>query len=68
MGQNVENFAEFVGQRHSIGNPDSATLATVAQTGHFVMTSCPKGKYEIISASDSVLVAKSNRPYKPEFD
>ncbi len=68
MGQNAEDFAKFVGQRHSIGNPDSATLETVAKSGHFVMTSYPGGKYEIISKSDSVLVAKSNRPYKAYFE
>jgi hypothetical protein len=64
MGQSVEDFAEFVGQRHGIVNPNNATLAAVAQAGHYVMTSYPGGLYQIISESDSVIVSKSNRPYK----
>ncbi len=64
MGQTVEDFAEFVGKHHSLGNPNNATLATVAKSGHYVMTSYPGGQYQIISESDSVIVAKSNRPYK----
>lgn len=64
MGQSVEDFAEFVGKHHSLGDPNNATLASVAQTGHLVMTSYPGGRYDIISESDSMIVAKSNRPYK----
>ena len=64
MGQSVEDFAEFVGNLHSLGDPNNATLASVAKTCHLVITSYPGGKYEIISESDSMLVAKWNRPYK----
>ena len=64
MGQSVEDFAEFVGKHHSLTYPDDETLSGVAKSGHYVMTSYPWGKYEIISESDSVIVAKSNRLYK----
>ena len=64
MDQSVEDFAEFVGKHHSLANPNNATLAAVAQDAHYVITSYPRGQYQIISESDSVIVAKSNRPYK----
>ena len=67
MGQSVEDFAEFVGKHHGLGNPKTATLATVAFVGHTVLTSYPSGTIEIISESDSLLVFKSNRPYKDYF-
>ena len=64
MGQSVEDFAEFVGKHHNLTYPNDQTLYAAAQTGHYALTSYPGGKYEIISESDSVIVAKSNRPYK----
>ena len=67
MGQGVEDFAEFVGKHHSLGNPNNATLATVAYAGHSVLTSYPGGKYEVFSESDSMIVLKSNRPYKEYY-
>jgi hypothetical protein len=67
MGQSVEDFAEFVGKHHGLGNPKTATLATVAYAGHTVLTSYPGGTIEIISESDSVLVFKCNRPYKDYY-
>ena len=67
MGQSIEDFAEFVGQRHDLGIPDNATLEEATHTGNYVMTSYPNGEYKIISASDSVIVSKSNRPYKIYF-
>jgi hypothetical protein len=67
MGQSVDDFAEFVGNRHNLGNPNTATLKSVIQTGHYVITSYPGGEFEVISESDSIIVAKSNRPYKDYF-
>lgn len=64
VGQSVEDFAKFVGKHHDITNRDDETLSGVAKTGHLLITNYPWGKYEIISQSDSVIVAKSNRPYK----
>ncbi len=63
MGQSVEDFAKFVGKHHDL-NPTNQTLSGVAETSNLVMTNYPGGKYEIISESDSVIVAKSNRSYK----
>lgn len=67
LGKSAEDFAEFVGDQHMITYPDNPTLAGVARTGHLVFTSYPKGEYSIIKQTDSVLVAKSNRPYKEYF-
>ncbi len=67
MGQSVEDFAAFVGKHHSIGNPETATLARVAYAGHTVLTSYPGGTIEIVSESDSMIVVKSNRPYKDYY-
>ena len=64
MGQSVEDFTKFVGKHHSLTYPNKQTLSGVAETSNLVMTNYPGGKYEIISESDSVIVAKSNRPYK----
>lgn len=66
-GQSVEDFAEFVGHLHRMGDANTATLMSVVDLGHSVMTSYPNGKYEVISETDSVITAKSNRPYKKYY-
>lgn len=68
MGQSVEDFAKFVGTHHDLTYPNNQTLSGVAETSNLVMTNYPGGKYEIISESDSVIVAKSNRPYKIYYE
>ena len=67
MGQSVEDFAEFVGKHHHIGDPKTATLASVAHLAHFVMTCYPGGKVDIVAESDSMVVLKSNKPYKDYY-
>jgi hypothetical protein len=67
MGQSVEDFANYVGNHHGLGDPETATLATVAYAGHTVLTSYPEGTLEIISESDSMIVFRSNRPYKEYY-
>ncbi|MGZ2369236.1 hypothetical protein ACXR6G_05590 [Ancylomarina sp. YFZ004] len=67
MGQSVEDFAKFVGKHHDLTYPNDQTLSAAVQTGHYVLTSYPGGKFEIISESDSVILAKSNRPYKKYY-
>ena len=68
MGQSVEDFAKFVGKHHTLTGPNDKTLSGVAKAIHYVITSYPWGNYEIISQSDSVIVAESNRPYKGYFE
>lgn len=68
MGQSVEDFAKFVGKHHTLTYPNEQTLSGVARISHLVLTNYPGGKYEIISESDSVIVAKSNRPYKVYYE
>ena len=68
MGQSVEDFAKFVAKYHNLTYPNNKTLSGVAETSNLVMTNYPGGKYEIISESDSVIVAKSNRPYKIYYE
>ena len=67
LDQSIEDFAEFVGNHHDLGISNNPTLASAAQAGHFIMTSYPNGQYQIIKETDSVLIAKSNRPYKSYF-
>jgi hypothetical protein len=64
LGKSVEDFTKFVGENHDLTNPNNQTLSGVAETSNLVITNYQGGKYEIISESDSVIVAKSNRPYK----
>ena len=67
MGQSVEDFAEFVGAHHSLTGPNDQSLTAAVKAGHYVMTSYPNGQFQILSESDSIVVAKSNRPYKDYY-
>ena len=49
MGQSVEEFAEFVGSRHSLTGPNDKSLSAVIRTSHRVMTNYPEGQFQILS-------------------
>jgi len=66
-GMTVNDFAEFVGNKHSITNPKDTSISAVIKTFHMVMTTYPEGKFELLSESDSSATMRWNRPYSSYF-
>ena len=67
MGQSIEDFAKFVAKHHNMTSPSDTSLINVARTAHFVITTYPGGEFQLVSESDSVVIVKTNRPYKNYF-
>ena len=67
IGQTVEEFAEFVGARHSLTGPNDTSISAAIKSANYVMTCYPKGQFQILSESDSIVVTKFNIPYKGFF-
>jgi hypothetical protein len=68
MGQTVEEFAEFVAARHALTSPNDTSLIAAIKSANFVWTCYPGGQMQILAESDSIVITKSNRPYKAMFN
>lgn len=66
-GMTVNDFAEFVGSKHSITSPKDTSISAVIKTFNMVMTTYPEGKFELLSESDSSAIMRWNRPYSSYF-
>ena len=67
LGMTVDDFAEFVGDKHSITSPKDTSISDVIKSFHWVMTTYPKGEFELLSESDSSATMRMNRPYSSYF-
>ena len=67
LGMTVDDFAEFVGSKHSITNPGDTSISAVIETFHWVMKTYPKGKFELLSESDSSATMRWNRAYSSYY-
>ena len=67
LGMTVDDFAEFVGSKHSITSPEDTTISDVIKTFHWVMTTYPKGKFELLTESDSSATMRWNRAYSAYY-
>ena len=67
LGMTVDDFAAFVGSKHSITNPKDTSISDVIKTFHWVMTTYPEGKFELLTESDSSATMRWNRAYSSYF-
>lgn len=67
LGMTVDDFAEFVGNKHSITSPKDTSISAVIKTFHWVMTTYPEGKFELLSESDSSATMRWNKAYSSYF-
>jgi hypothetical protein len=67
IGMTANDFAVFVGNNHSITNPDDTTISAVVRTLNLLLTTYPKGKFELLTESNLMATLKWNRPYSAYF-
>ena len=67
IGMTANDFAVFVGNNHSITNPDDTTISAVIKTLNLLLTTYPKGKFELLTESNFMATLKWNRPYSSYF-
>jgi hypothetical protein len=68
IGMTANDFAVFVGNNHSITNPDDTTISAVVKTLNLLFTTYPKGKFELLTESNLMATLKWNRPYTAYFE
>ena len=68
IGLTANDFAVFVGNNHSITNPDDTTISAVIKTLNLLLTTYPKGKFELLTESNLMATMKWNRPYSAYFE
>lgn len=67
LGMTADDFAAFVASKHSITNPNDTSISAVIKTFNTVMTAYPKGKFELLTESNSSAKMRWNRPYDSYF-
>ncbi len=67
LGKTVDDFAQFVGNNHSLEILRGKGLEPVVKLLNFVVRNYKNGTFEIIAESDSSVAMRSNRPYAPYF-
>lgn len=67
LGMTVDDFAEFVGSKHSITAPNDTTISDVIKAFHWVMTTYPRGKFELLTETDSSATMRWNRAYSAYY-
>jgi len=67
LGMSVNDFAAFVAGKHSITSPNDTSISAVIKTFNTVMTAYPKGKFELLTESNSSAKMRWNRPYDLYF-
>ena len=68
IGMTANDFAVFVGNKHSITSPDDTTISAVVKTLNMLFTTYPKGKFELLTESNLMATLKWNRPYSAYFE
>jgi hypothetical protein len=68
IGLTANDFAVFVGNKHSITSPDDTTISAVVKTLNMLFTTYPKGKFELLTESNLSATLKWNRPYSAYFE
>lgn len=63
----VDDFAAFVGSKHSITSPEDTSISAVVKVFNMVMTTYPEGKVELLKESNSSATMRWNRAYSSYF-
>jgi hypothetical protein len=67
VGKTAEDFASFVGSKHSMGGSDEQEFAPVVQLLHFVIGNYQDGHLEVVTHSEGTVTMRCNRPYRAYF-
>jgi hypothetical protein len=68
IGMTANDFAVFVGNKHSITSPNDTSISAVIKTLNMLFTTYPKGKFELLTESNLIATMKWNRPYSAYFE
>jgi hypothetical protein len=68
IGMTANDFAVFVGNKHSITSPSDTSISAVIKTLNMLFTTYPKGKFELLTESNLSATMKWNRPYSAYFE
>jgi hypothetical protein len=66
-GMTVNDFAAFVGSKHSITSPSDTSISAVIKTLNIAFSCYPKGKLELLTESNLTATMKWTRPYSEMF-
>ena len=67
LGMTVNDFAIFVGNRHTITSPKDTSISAVMKTMYSVITTYPKGKLDLLTETNTSATFRNNRPYSSYF-
>jgi hypothetical protein len=67
LGMTVNDFAVFVGNKHTITGPKDTSISAVLKTMYMVITTYPKGKLDLLSETSTSATFRNNRPYSYYF-
>jgi hypothetical protein len=67
IGMTVNDFAAFVGSKHSITSPNDTSISAVINTLNIAFSCYQKGKLELLTESNSTATLKWSRPYSEMF-
>jgi hypothetical protein len=68
QGKSVQDFTNFVADRHTLDTFRNKGLASLVKFFNFFMKSYPGGKLEIIFSNVKSVQFRSNRPYRQYFN
>jgi hypothetical protein len=67
IGMTVNDFAAFVGSKHSITSPNDTSISAVINTLNIAFSCYQKGKIELLTETNLTATMKWNRPYSEMF-
>ena len=67
IGMTANDFAAFVGSKHSITSPNDTSISAVINTLNIAFSCYQKGKLELLTESNLTATMKWNRPYSEMF-
>ncbi len=67
LGMKAEDFADYAGTIDNLTGRHDTSIAAIVESIYFIVSSYPKGQFEIISESNSSVEMRWNRPYSDYF-